>query len=368
MFDRRLLQNFDWILLLLLILIAGISVANLYSATAAIRDAGGSQILVKQIYWYLIGFSVLLLMTTFDYHLLERLAFLGYLLTLGLLVLVLLIGDVHSGSQRWLEFGGVRFQVSELAKVVLVLTLAKYFSEQGMDRASRLRDLWQPFLLIAFPCVLVGIEPDLGTALLLAIVSFSIILFTKVRRKSLLILFAAFLSAAPLMWFFLFKEYQQRRILSFLSPNADPLGASYHVNQSKIAIGSGLFWGRGYLEGTQTRLHFLPEQHTDFVFSVLAEEWGFIGSVILVLLFLILIFWGLNIAQGCREPFGTIMAVGITSMFFWQVIINIAMTMGLMPVVGVPLPLISYGGSSVLTTAIGIGLLMNISMRRFMLE
>lgn len=368
MFDRRLLQHFDWILLILLILIAGISVANLYSATAAIRDAGGSQIFVKQIYWYIIGFSVLLLMTTFDYHLLERFAFPAYLLTFGLLIMVLIKGEVHSGSQRWLEFGGFRFQVSELAKIVLVLTLAKYFSEQGMDRASRLRDLWQPFLLIAFPCVLVGIEPDLGTALLLAIVSFSIILFTKVHRNSLLILFTASLSAAPLMWFFMFEEYQQRRILSFLSPNADPLGASYHVNQSKIAIGSGLFRGRGFLEGTQTRLHFLPEQHTDFVFSVLAEEWGFMGGIILLSLYLLLILWGINIAKNSMDRFGSLLALGIVAIIFWQLFINVGMITGLLPVVGIPLVLLSYGGSSIVMTMAGMGLLMNISMRRFMFQ
>jgi rod shape determining protein RodA len=177
----------------------------------------------------------------------------------------------------------------------------------------------------------------------------------------------AFAGIIPLVWFFL-KEYQKQRILVFLNPDRDPLGAGYHIIQSKIAIGSGMIYGKGFLMGTQNALSFLPEEHTDFIFSVLAEEWGFIGSVIVVLLFLMLIFWGLNIAQGCREPFGTILAVGVTSMFFWQVFINISMTMGLMPVVGVPLPFISYGGSSVLTTAIGIGLLMNISMRRFMIE
>jgi len=171
----------------------------------------------------------------------------------------------------------------------------------------------------------------------------------------------------PLVWFFL-KDYQKRRILVFLDPDLDPLGAGYHIIQSKIAIGSGMISGKGFLNGTQNALSFLPEEHTDFIFSVLAEEWGFIGSVVIVLFFLLLIFWGLNIAQSCREPFGTILAVGISSMFFWQVIINIGMTMGLMPVVGVPLPLVSYGGSSVLTTAIGIGLLMNVSMRRFMLD
>jgi rod shape determining protein RodA len=368
MFDRRLLQNFDWILLLLLVLMAVISVANLYSATAAIRHVGGSQIFVKQIYWYLIGFSILLLMTTFDYHLLERLAFPAYFLALGLLGLVLVIGELHSGSRRWLEFGGVSFQVSELVKIVLVMTLARYFSEQVMDRASRLRDLWQPFLLIAFPCFLIGIEPDLGTALLLAIVSFSIILFTKVHRNSLVLLIVVFLLLAPLMWFFVLKDYQQDRVLSYISPKADPLGASYHVNQSKIAIGSGLFGGKGYLEGTQTRLRFLPEQHTDFVFSVFAEEWGFVGSVFLLLLYLFLILWGINIAKSSMDRFGSLLALGIVAIIFWQLFINVGMITGLLPVVGIPLVLLSYGGSSIVATMAGMGLLMNISMRRFMFQ
>ena len=171
----------------------------------------------------------------------------------------------------------------------------------------------------------------------------------------------------PLIWFFL-KEYQKKRILVFFDPDRDPLGAGYHIIQSKIAIGSGMLAGKGFLQGTQNALSFLPEEHTDFIFSVLAEEWGLLGSVTLVILFLVLIFWGLNVASGCREPFGTIVAVGITGMIFWQVFINIGMAMGLMPVVGVPLPFISYGGSSVLATAVGIGLLLNVSMRRFMLE
>jgi rod shape determining protein RodA len=170
-----------------------------------------------------------------------------------------------------------------------------------------------------------------------------------------------------LVWFFL-KEYQKRRILTFLDPDRDPLGAGYHIIQSKIAIGSGMISGKGFLKGTQNALAFLPEQHTDFIFSVLAEEWGFIGAFILLCLFLILIIWGLNIAYRCREPFGTIIAVGVTAMIFWQAFINIAMTMGLMPIVGVTLPFISYGGSSVLTTMICVGLLMNVSMRRFLGE
>jgi len=241
MFDRRLLQNFDWILLFLLILIGAISLLNLYSATFPIKETGGWQIFIKQINWYLIGFAALLLMTTFDYHLLERFAYPFYLFSLGLLLLVLLIGNVYSGSQRWLYFGGISFQPSELAKIALVVVLAKYFDEQNPYEEYRLRDLWQPFLLVALPALLILMEPDLGTALTLVIVSFSIFLFVKIRWTSLLILVASTISAAPFIWFQL-KEYQQKRILTFINPSLDPLGAGYHINQSKIAIGSGNIW------------------------------------------------------------------------------------------------------------------------------
>ncbi|MBW1860809.1 MAG: rod shape-determining protein RodA [Deltaproteobacteria bacterium] len=367
MFDRRLLQNFDWILLLLLILIGTISVLNLYSATYPIRDTGGSQIYIKQIYWFLIGFAVFFMMTTFDYSLLERLAYPSYFFSIALLIMVLVIGKVYSGSQRWLSFGGISFQPSELAKIALVITLAKFFSEHGHYNEYRLRDLWQPFLLITFPCILIIKEPDLGTGLVLLVVSFSIILFVKVRWKSLLILILTALSAVPFIWFTL-KNYQQIRILSFLRPEMDPLGAGYHINQSKITIGSGLVWGKGFLKGTQTRLHFLPAQHTDFVFSVWSEEWGFLGAVFLLMLYLFLILWGINIAKNSKDKFGSIIALGIVAIIFWQLLINVGMVTGLLPVVGIPFVLLSYGGSSVISTMAGMGLLMNISMRRFMFQ
>jgi len=367
MFDRRLLQNFDWILLLILIIIASISVLNLYSATFPIRDAGGSQIFMKQIYWFLIGFAVLLIMTTFDYHVLERLAYPIYFLSLLLLIMVLIIGKVSSGSQRWLSFGGVNLQPSEFAKIALIIILAKFFTEHGEYAEYRLRDLWQPLLLIMVPCFLIIKEPDLGSSMVLLIISFSIILFMKIRWRSLLILVIASLFSAPFIWYNL-KEYQQRRIITFLNPDTDPLGAGYHVIQSKIAVGSGLLWGKGYLQGTQTRLHFLPEQHTDFAFSVLAEEWGFVGSVVLLTLYLFLVLWGINIAKNSKDKFGTVMAVGIVSIVFWHLVINVSMAIGLLPVVGVTLVLFSYGGSSILSTMIAMGLLMNISMRRFMFQ
>ena len=367
MFDRRLLQNFDWILLLLLILIATISIINLYSATFPIRDQGGSQIFNKQIYWFIMGFTVLLIMTTFDYHVLERIAYPVYFLSLILLTLVLFFGNIYSGSRRWLSVGGIAFQPSELIKITMVIVLSKYFTDQGEFAEYRLRDLWKPFFLIMAPSALILKEPDLGTALAVVIISFSIILFMKIRWKSLLILVFVTLVSVPFIWFNL-QEYQQKRIMTFLKPDMDPLGAGYHIIQSKIAVGSGLLWGKGFLKGTQTRLHFLPEQHSDFAFSVLAEEWGFAGSVFLLLLYLFLILWGINIAQNSKDKFGSIMAVGIVAIVFWQLVINVSMAIGLLPVVGIPLVLFSSGGSSIVSTMLGMGLLMNISMRRFMFQ
>ena len=367
MFDRRLLQNFDWILLLILILIGVISTINLYSATFPIRDTGGSEIFYKHIYWFLIGLASLLIMTTFDYHVLERMAYPIYYFSLALLVIVLIIGKIYSGSQRWLSIGGITFQPSEFFKITLVIVLARYFASHGEYSEYRLRDLWRPLLLIIIPFLLIVKEPDLGTALILVVISVSIILFMKVNWKSLLILIMISLLSAPFIWFNL-EEYQQKRVLSFMNPDSDPLGSGYHLIQSKIAIGSGLLWGKGFLKGTQTRLHFLPEQHSDFAFSVMAEEWGFVGSVFLLILYLFLILWGINIAKNSRDMFGTILAVGIVAIVFWQLVINVSMTIGLMPVVGIPLVFFSSGGSSIISTMSGMGLLMNISMRRFMFQ
>ncbi|MCF8061390.1 MAG: rod shape-determining protein RodA [Deltaproteobacteria bacterium] len=368
MFDRRLLQNFDWLLLLLLVILASTSLINLYSATHGLDGAGISRVFTRQIYWFLIGFGALLMMTLFDYHRLEQLAYPAYLLSLGLLVVVLVTGAVTSGSQRWISIGGVNLQPSELAKFAVILALAKFFAEHGEHRETyRLRDLWQPFLIIALPCALILEEPDLGTSLLLVIVSFSMVLFAGVRWQSLALLTSGFLAAAPFVWSTL-EAYQKKRILTFLRPDMDPLGAGYHINQSKIAIGSGQLWGKGYLDGTQTRLHFLPEQHTDFAFSVLAEEWGFAGSMFLLTVYLLLIIWGINIAMSSRDRFGTFLAVGIMAVVFWELLINVCMATGLLPVVGIPLVLFSYGGSSVVSTMAGMGILMNISMRRFMFQ
>lgn len=365
MFDRRLIENWDWILLLLLILLAAISIANLYSATYQIRDMGGSQIFVKQIYWYMMGFSICLLMTTFNYYKLLQLAYPVYFVSIALLILVLIIGKTTSGSQRWLALGPISIQPSEFAKISVVLVLAKFFGEGDRYQEYGLRDILLPLFLIGLPAVLILKQPDLGTTLHLTAAALSILIFVRLNWKSVAILAVPTIFMSPLVWFIL-KDYQKARILIFLNPDMDPLGAGYHINQSKIAIGSGQFWGKGFLHGTQTRLQFLPEQHTDFAFSVLAEEWGFFISIILLLVYLVLVLWGLNIAKDAKNRFGSLLAVGIVAIAFWQVITNVGMVTGLLPVVGIPLVLFSYGGSSIISTMAAMGLLMNISMRRFM--
>ena len=224
-----------------------------------------------------------------------------------------------------------------------------------------------PFLLLAIPLLLIFRQPDLGTSVLLVLILLSILTFMGLRGQTWLTLGAGCAVAAPLFWHFL-KDYQKTRLLTFLNPDLDPLKTGYHITQSKIAVGSGTIFGKGFLKGTQSQLHFLPEQHTDFVFSVWAEEWGFLGSFVLLFLFLLLISRGLKIANTSKDRAGALLAIGISAMLFWQTFINIGMVVGVVPVVGVPLPLFSYGGTSVIVTLMGIGILMNISMRRFMLS
>ena len=365
MFDRRLIENWDWILLLLLMLLGALSVLNLYSATYQIRDLGGSQVVVKQIYWYMIGFVAFLLMTTFDYAVLEQVAYPFYFISVVLLALVLFTGNPISGSRRWLSLGPISFQVSEMAKIAVVLVLAKFFSEGDKFQERSWRNLLQPAALIGLPAVLILKEPDLGTTLHLVLAALSMVFFVRVNWKMVSILAVPALALAPFVWVKL-KPYQQTRILTFIRPDMDPLGAGYHINQSKIAIGSGQLWGKGFLHGTQTRLYFLPEQHTDFAFSVFAEEWGFVATAVFLLLYLFLVLWCLNIAKAAKNKFGSLVAVGIVSIIFWQVVINVGMVLGLLPVVGIPLVLFSYGGSSLVSTMAAMGLVMNISMRRFM--
>jgi len=300
----------------------------------------------------------------FDYHYIDRIAYPFYGAMLLLLLLVLFIGHSGGGSQRWINLGFFRLQPSEPAKIAIVLMMAKYFRSDEPSQGFRLRDLWAPFALVSPLVLLTLVQPDLGTAIILAIVFLSMILMGGLRLRSFLCLVGAGLSLLPIGWHFL-KAYQRQRILTFLDPDRDPLGAGYHVIQSKIAIGSGGLFGKGYLHGTQNRLDFLPAQHTDFIFAVFSEEWGFVGCVILLTLYLALIVYSLKLIERARDRFGGLLIFGMAAIFFWHVVINIAMVTGVMPVVGVPLPLVSYGGSSLASMMFALGVMINVSMRRY---
>jgi len=365
MFDRRLVQHFDWILLVLTFLLCFIGLMTLYSAVTA--GAAQKILYVKQSMWIGVGLVMMILSFLFHYKSLGSWAVAIYLGSVFLLVCVLLFGKHVGGSQRWLSFSGISIQPSEMVKIALIIVLSKYYSKFSKEKGFSLKDLLIPFILVMIPFMLVARQPDLGTAMLIFLIAVSMTFFVKIEKRSFVYLVSFCTITVPLVWFFL-KDYQKERILTFLNPDRDPLGSGYHIIQSKIAIGSGMITGKGFLQGTQKAFSFLPEQHTDFIFSVLAEEWGFIGSVILLFIFFLLIVWGIKIADSCRDPFGKILSVGLTAMLFWEIIINIGMVAGLVPVVGVPLPFISYGGSSIVTKMICVGILMNLSMRRFKVE
>ena len=367
MFDRRLVKYFDWGLLGMTVLLGFLGLVTLYSAVTSASPTPQKIYYFKQLVWYCAGLIVMVISFLINYKLLDRWANAIYAICILLLICVLLFGKHVGGARRWLILGPLSIQPSEFVKIAVIICLARYYSKIANIRGLTLRELLTPLILAAIPIFLIVRQPDLGTAMLVVLIASSMTVFVKIERRSFLYIIASCTITIPMVWFFL-KGYQKKRILTFLNPELDPLGAGYHIIQSKIAIGSGMISGKGFLKGTQNALSFLPEQHTDFIFSVLAEEMGFVGSVIPLLIFMMLIIWGLNVAYRCRDPFGTILAVGISSMIFWQVFINVGMAMGLMPIVGVPLPFISYGGSSIVAMMICIGLLMNVSMRRFMFE
>ena len=363
MFDRRLVQNFDWVLLGLVVIICATGIVNLYSA--GYNRGEGTPLYIKQLYWLAVGLGVMCVTLTYDYRHLEKLSYPIYLIAIVLLLAVMFGGKMVSGSRRWLPLGPLSLQPAELTKIAIILVLATYFNRRVRIEAMRLKDLIVPGVLVMIPVALIIKQPDLGSGILVALVAASIILFVGVQWRTLMGCGLTLVMLSPVIWHFL-KDYQRQRVLTFLDPGKDPLGAGYHILQSMIAVGSGQFWGKGFLQGTQSQLYFLPEQHTDFVFSVFAEEWGFMGSAGLLLLFTALALWGLSVARDCKERFGHLLALGVTALIFWQVFINLCMVTGFLPVVGIPLPLFSYGGSSLITILLGVGFLLNIRMRRYL--
>lgn len=368
MVNKRLAQHIDWLLLLLVATIVSMGVTTVYSATYAQAQNQLSPLVWRQAIWAGIGSVLMFALLVVDYRRLERLAYVIYLGILALLVLVPVIGFLSGGSRRWIHLGFFALQPSELAKLALIIVLARFFHRDNARESYGLKDLVLPTILFAVPAVLTLVQPDLGSAAVLGFVFMSLVLIAGLRWRSMVSLvlvgLVGLFIAGHSLWGHL-KPYQQKRIVTFLNPESDPLGAGYHLIQSKIAVGSGMFWGKGFLHGTQNRLQFLPEQHTDFIFSVFAEEWGFVGCATLAALYAALLLRGLQIVSRAKDRFGALLAFGVVAMIFWQALVNMAMTTGLLPVVGITLPFFSYGGSSMITLLLGIGLLLNVSMRRF---
>jgi len=360
--DRRLATQFDWPLCILSIGLAVTGIMTIYSATCDVGDGCSGYLAKKQLYWLIIGIAVMVAAFSFDYQRFDRWTYPLYAVVVLLLILVSVIGTTSGGSQRWLNLQFFVFQPSELAKLMVVILLAKTLRYAESENGYSLTELWAPFLLTAPVFALILLQPDLGTAVLIFLVSMTVVVMGGLRMRSLVRLTLVAVASLPIVWQVL-KPYQRQRIWTFVNPEFDPLGAGYHVFQSKIAIGSGRLWGKGYLQGSQNRLEFLPEQHTDFVFSVFAEEWGFFGCVLLLVGYTGLILLSLRVVQRARDRFGSMLAAGMTAIIFWQIAINIGMVTGMLPVVGIPLPLVSYGGSSLVTTMLALGVVMSISMR-----
>lgn len=361
-FDKKLIKDFDKTILLIIFVICIAGLFTLYSATKVKELSFMESYVFKQISWIALGTILLILIVNISYQRFIDISYILYGLNIILLILVLMLGRERLGAQRWFTIGNFTLQPSEFIKINFILTLAHYLGSKKENLGS-IKGFVTPIILLAVPFLLVLIQPDLGTALLLLPIFLSMMYVAGGRPKYLVILIVLGLASMPLFWHFL-RDYQRQRLSVFLNPNVDPLGAGYTIIQSKIAIGSGGLIGKGWLSGTQNQLNFLPERHTDFIFSVIGEEWGVFGALILVLLFFLIVKRGFDIACLTNDMYGKLTAIGIVVLIALQVTINIAMTIGLMPVVGIPLPLISYGGSSMLTTFIAIGLLLNVGMRR----
>jgi rod shape determining protein RodA len=362
---EKKLDHLHWPLVLCTVVICALGVWNLTSAT---KNAVNPMWLAQS-KWMLLGLVAVGAFLFIDYRFLGTVAWPTYFAALALLASVAFRGKKVLGARRWLQVGPMQLQPSEFVKLALIILMARYFSRDDVSARKGqygLFDLWRPFLFVLIPVALVMKQPDLGTATVTFFIAMTMIVFAKVRWQSLTALFAGGIAGAVFAWERLLKPYQKTRIVTFLDPQAYAKGAGYHAIQSVIAVGSGQWSGKGWGEGTQNQLSFLPEQHTDFIFSVWAEEHGFLGGLLLVSLYGFLVLTALDVASNARDKFGSFLAIGIAALFFWHAFINIGMVTGILPVVGVPLPLFSYGGSSVIADLLGVGILLNVSLRRFM--
>lgn len=366
--DKRLLSHLNWGLLACMCVLFFVGVGNLWSASGTRFEEGVtfSDFYQRQLIWGAFGLVGLLFGMWLDYRKLRNIAWLLYFISLVLLILVPIAGKTVYGAKRWLSLGFMSFQPSELAKLAVLILAARLLAKDGTPLG------WKDFLKIIAICMapaaLIILQPDLGTTMLLLLILAGMILFHGIKGYVLKTCLVAAPCAIAFMWFIGMRDYQRQRILSFLDPSNDPRGSGYHILQSRIAIGSGEIWGKGFGEGTQSQLRFLPERHSDFAVAVFGEEWGFVGCVALVTLFCLFLLAIFSTAVQARDRFGSMLVVGVFFYFFWQIVINMGMVIGLMPVVGVPLPFISYGGSATIVNFTLLGIVLSVSMRRFMFK
>jgi len=359
MIDRRLLENFDFILFFTTIILCLLGIIFIESATSVLEINYAK----KQLLYFFMGLVGLVIATTFNYSKIARHTIAIYVLSILLLIVVLLVGRGAGGAKRWISLGIVNFQPSELFKITSILMIAYYLDKMG-KRISSSKVLIYAFLIVVAPILLIIIQPDLGTAISLIFVFFIAAFVSEGSVRHMLIVVGISLASCPFLWKFL-KTYQKKRLLVFINPDVDPLGAGYAIIQSKIAVGVGGLFGYGWKRGYQTHLNFIPEHHTDFIFSTIAEEWGFIGACVLLLLYAVLFWRMFNIAILTRDKLGLLIIVGIISLFAVHIFVNIGMAIGIMPITGLTLPFLSYGGSSLIVNMFLVGLVLNIGMRRF---
>ncbi len=359
-------SRFDWRLVGAILGIMVVGLLNVYSATAVgyVGDESASSFVLRQFSFFIAGMGVISLVMLFDYRFLERAAYLIYGLNLLALISVEFIGVLRYGARRWIDLGLLSYQPSETMKLATLLALAKYFQARTSLDKLDFKDLWPPLLILGAPAVFTIVQPDLGTGGHLAIAGSVVLLFVGIRTRVLVTAAILGVVSLPIFWQYGLKPYQKDRIRTFVDPTSDPKGQGYNALQSMIAVGSGKISGKGFTKGTQTQLDFTPEGHTDFIFTVLAEEWGLMGCLLLFGLYVFLFQRCVAIASAARDKFGSLLCVGIIGMLASQIFINIAMVTGMFPIVGIPLPLASYGGTSVLTVCLALGFLLNVGYRR----
>lgn len=358
--DPDVIRTFNVGLIITLFLLVGLGLMTLYSATK-----GPGSLHRSQLFWFLISLSIGVILIFIDTPLLEKLAYVSYAACLLLLSLVLMIGKIGGGAQRWIGLGGIHIQPSEFSKIAIAFTLAKYFSDDRGGAPYTLKRLVVPLIIVLPFFILTLLQPDLGTAGVLLLIATSIFIFVGVDWRSIIIVGVISVITVPVAYRFVLHDYQRERVKTFLDPGRDAQGSGYNALQSRIAVGSGKFFGKGYLQGTQSQLNFIPEQHTDFIFSVFAEEWGFVGAGVLLLLYSFYIFFALRTVIRARDKFESFLAFGLTCVLFWQVFINLGMVSGILPIVGVGLPFFSYGGSSLVTFVVSTALLLNLGRKRY---